>query len=539
MSTPHRPDEPPIVETAPGPSADEATTPPDDEQALAAQAAAGVSREQRPHPLTPLIRGWIVLLAAVFYIGKEFIPNGSRRGGELPPLQWILGAVGVVALLVGLGSFITWWFTKYVIDAQELRIETGMLNKRSRKIAFDRVQSVDLIQPLGARLFQLAELRIEVGGAEAVKIRYLKRKDATRLRDYLLARAHGQQAEVESVSDADVLADRSSTDHVIATISPVQLVTGFLLSAEFLISAFFLVTAVIITSALGVILFALAGLLPAAIGLFSLISRRLITQFNFSLADTGRGLRITRGLTNLTSQSLPIDRIQGLRISQDALWRLKDWYRVEVDVLGYADQNQGQNNSDASSLLLPVATRAQLNATLAYCLNGADHEGIEMHAMPKQARWLRWWNSWTIRYGVNDRLAVNEIGWLFKRTEIIPHAKTQSVRIERGPLQRRLGVATVHIDTTKGPVNWSAPHLSNDVARDFAFGQLDRARAARAAIDSRRGVRFPDDPRPRGNPAGSVPVSDDPHRVGVDIQPPTADEARERDAKVSGEFDRQ
>ncbi|MFX4271969.1 PH domain-containing protein [Propionibacteriaceae bacterium Y1685] len=495
----------------------------DDTQALAAQEAAGVSREQRPHPATPLIRGWIVLLAAIFYIGKEFIPNGSQQGNGLPPIPWILGGVAIIVLLVGVGSFVTWWFTKYVIDAQELRIETGMLNKRSRKITFERVQSVDLIQPLGARLFQLAELRIEVGGAEAVKIRYIRRQDATRLRDYLLLRAHGHDSApaAEASGDADVLFDRSSSDNVIATISTGQLVLGFLLSAEFLITAVLLLAALITTGVLGVILYALPGLLPAAFGLVSLISRRLITQFNFSLADTGRGLRITRGLTNLTSQSLPIDRIQGLRISQDALWRLKDWYRVEVDVLGYADQGQGQNRNDASSLLLPVATREQLNATLAYCLAGADHENITMHSMPKQARWLRWWNHWTIRYGVNDRLAVNEIGWLFKRTEIVPHAKTQSVRVERGPLQRRLGVATVHIDTTKGPVNWSAPHLANDVARDFAFSQLDRARAARAQISQ------------------SEPASADAPIMGVDVHPAAPYETGHRDSEVFGKFDRE
>ena len=36
-------------------------------------------------------------------------------------------------------------------------------------------------------------------------------------------------------------------------------------------------------------------------------------MFNFTLAESPRGLRITRGLTNLTSQSVPINRIQGVQ----------------------------------------------------------------------------------------------------------------------------------------------------------------------------------------------------------------------------------
>ncbi len=70
----------------------------------------------------------------------------------------------------------------------------------------------------------------------------------------------------------------------------------------------------------------------------------------------------------------------------------------------------------------------------------------------------------------------------------MPHAKTQSVRIEQGPWQRRLGLADVHIDTPKGPVNAVAHQLDAQVARELTLTQLDRARAARAADLQRRPV---------------------------------------------------
>ena len=70
----------------------------------------------------------------------------------------------------------------------------------------------------------------------------------------------------------------------------------------------------------------------------------------------------------------------------------------------------------------------------------------------------------------------------------MPHAKTQSVRIEQGPLQRRLGLADVHVDTPKGPVNAVAHQLDAAVARELTMTQLDRARAARAADQQHRPV---------------------------------------------------
>jgi putative membrane protein len=60
---------------------------------------------ERPHPLTPFIRGWVVLLALVIGIGREFLPNGEGPR-PLPPLQWILIAVTVLALAAGAAGYI-------------------------------------------------------------------------------------------------------------------------------------------------------------------------------------------------------------------------------------------------------------------------------------------------------------------------------------------------------------------------------------------------------------------------------------------------
>ena len=68
----------------------------------------------------------------------------------------------------------------------------------------------------------------------------------------------------------------------------------------------------------------------------------------------------------------------------------------------------------------------------------------------------------------------------------MPHAKTQSVRIEQGPLQRRLRLADVHVDTPRGPVNVVAQQVDEAVARELALSQLDRAREARAADRQRQ-----------------------------------------------------
>ncbi|MGI8457639.1 MAG: PH domain-containing protein [Propionibacteriaceae bacterium] len=467
-------------------------------EAVAAPGTPPIKATERPHPLTPFVRGWIVLVAIVFGFGRNLVEQAGNRDGGVGfgGLGVVLAVVAGIVALTAVAGFVSWWFTRFVIDDDELRIETGALFKNSKRISFERLQSVDIVQPLVARLFGLAELRLEVGaGDSGVKLRYLSRRKATQLRDYLLARAHGDRSVMASSTDggqASAFTDLGRDDRPIVTISPGLLVGGFLLSSDWLVSLVFVLGALVVTTFFDVTLYALPGLIPLLLGALSLISRRVIAQFNFTLAESRRGLRITRGLTNLTSQSLPIDRIQGVRISQSLLWKRFGWYRIDVDVLGFGSSTNNEgNNGDVSSILLPVATREQTAAALARVLPGVDLGAVALHRSPQRVRWLRPFDFWTLRYGWTDDVVVAEHGVLIHTRNVVPNAKTQSVRLEQGPLQRRLRMADVHVDTPRGPVNLVAQHLDIDAARELTLSQLERARAARA-----RGPLLPRDTTP-------------------------------------------
>lgn len=443
-----------------------------------------VKQTERPHPLTPFIRGWLVLVAIILGAGRQLIPDGSQDGLSVSDLRWVLPAIGGVVVLAAAAGFVNWYFTRFVIDDEELRIETGALFKNSKQISFERLQSIDVIQPMAARIFGLAELRLEVGaGDSTAKLRYLSRAKATRLRDYLLARAHGEHATMDGADDqstSSAFTDLAADDHRLVTIPPQRLVGGFLLSSDWLITVGIVVVLFVVTGIFDVVPYALPGLIPLVIGGLSMISRRVISQFNFTLAETGRGVRVTRGLTNLTSQSVPVDRIQGFKITQSILWRRMGWYRVDVDIIGYGSNRGDDNNSDATSVLLPVATAGELRIALQRVLPGVDLDAVPLSCSPKRVRWLRPLDSWTLAYGYDDDVIISEHGWLTHIRNVVPHGKSQSVRIEQGPLQRRMHLADVHVDTPRGPVHLVAQHLPVDAARELAMTQLERARTARA-----------------------------------------------------------
>ena len=313
----------------------------------------------------------MILVAIAIGWGREIVTGSSGEnqfgaGG----LAWFLLVLAVVVLLAVIAGFITWHFTRFVIDDDELRIESGAIFKKSTKIPFERLQSVDIIQPLAARIVGLAELRLDVGNS-STKLRYLSRGKASRLRDYLLTRAHGQQASIRDLDQqaaASIFTDLGVGDRPLVQVTPQRLIVSFLLSTEWLVPAAITIIILVVTAGLAATPYALGGLVPLLIGMLTLVWRRVIGMFNFTLAESPRGLRVTRGLTNLTSQSVPIDRIQGVKTSQSLLWKPLGWYRVDVDILGYAQDDSDNNESNASSVLLPVATLDEVELAIGRAL---------------------------------------------------------------------------------------------------------------------------------------------------------------------------
>lgn len=451
---------------------------------------------ERPHPLTPLVRGWVLLVAVVLGFGREMLP-GRRQ--ESAPWWLIAAGIGAMALLTALASVVTWWTTRFVIDDDELRIETGLLNRSSKRVAFRRVQSVDVIQPLAARVFGLCELRIEAGSGESgLTLRYLARGRAYALRDFLLSRAHGTEitrAEAEAGPQSRALDDLAAHHRILVRLGPGMLVLGLVTSTEFLLSAGLLLAALVASIWFDQVVVAIGGLMPLAAGTAALVSRRVVAQFNYTLADTGTGLRITRGLTNLTSQTVPIDRIQGVRVQQPLIWRALRLHRVDIDVLGYGRNQDTENKGSASSMLLPVATADQVRTALAHLLPGTDTEAVFLLQAPPRARWVAPLGQPALRHGFDDRVLIADSGRLGRQRLIVPHAKTQSVRLVQGPMQRHLGLADVHVDTTDGPVRLLAEHLDAGRARELVDGQLRRAAYARelerGSAAAARPLRFP------------------------------------------------
>src|SRR4029453_7816232 len=90
------------------------------DQAPAVPGAPIVKKTERPHPATPLIRGWLIFVAIIFAWGRELIPDGNDEGFQVSDLRFLLPIAGAVVVLAAIAGFFTWYFTRFIIDDEEL-----------------------------------------------------------------------------------------------------------------------------------------------------------------------------------------------------------------------------------------------------------------------------------------------------------------------------------------------------------------------------------------------------------------------------------
>jgi len=432
------------------------------------QPAGDVRREGRLHPASPLVRAGRLVVTVLGLAAINF--RDARDAGRWFPI----GLLALAVVFVG-GAYVSWSFTRYRIADSDVRVDSGVVIKRSRRVRIDRLQAIDVVQPLFARALGLAELKLDMaGGREGrVALAYLRAEDAQALRASLLAMAAGLDHRTPEAPERPLVACDGAA-----------IVGSALLSTSAIVGFGWVVLFVVIammTHAPGVF----TGALPGVIGAFTVVWQTVQLHFGFTVADSPDGLRLRHGLLETRSQTVPPGRVQAVRIKQPCLWRLFGWVRVDANIAGYAGRgaNDGRHHN---SVLLPVGTRRQALVVLSRVLPGADIDAIEMHRVPSRARWRSPFRWFTLRAGADAEVFAVRSGVLTLTHALIRHQKIQSVRLSVGPWQRLLGLATVHLHSTHGPVDVVAPHRDIAQARRILDAEAALARKGRAGAGPER-----------------------------------------------------
>lgn len=170
---------------------------------------------RRLHPVSPLLRGGLVLLVLIGVFIANFRDlfvrmffggqNDSSMDGEDvaeffslltngQTLLFVLGGVFAVVLVIVGVSWVAWRFHTYRITIDAVESRSGVVFRQHRRAPLDRVQSVNLQRPLLARILGLTKIEVLTGGQGGkVELAYLGHRDAKAVRERILTLAQARR----------------------------------------------------------------------------------------------------------------------------------------------------------------------------------------------------------------------------------------------------------------------------------------------------------------------------------------------------------
>ncbi len=475
--------------------------------------AGDVARWHRLHPLSPLIRAGRQMVTILTALVALLVFNQHQAGSDL-----IIDLI-IVGLVLAAGV-VSWLVTRWQVADGVLRIETGLVRRQSLRFPLSQVQAIDVVQTGLARVFGLAEIRLRMAGADSSdgRLACLPQAEAQQLRQRLLsmtrapgaaaaagpgaapgraaaapgspaaatgpggpAAATGPGGPAAATGPAGVpggpgdLGDLGEPERVLFRVRPGRLAAAIALSRAGAVAAV-AIAAMASVAALTGQAGAVAPFLPVGIGIVLAVWRQFNGEYGTVVAAAPDGLRLRSGLVQTTAETIRQGRVQAVRLVEPVAWRAFGWCRLEVDVAGPRQRRENRAESQRLRALIPAGSLAEAERMLGELLTARP---VPTRRAPARARWKAPLAYHFLAWSGDDRYVVAARGRVSRKTTWIPLEKVQSIRWVQGPVQRRLGLASVRLDVAGRRVTGNIQDRDAAEARDILRRLPELARQAR------------------------------------------------------------
>lgn len=497
----------------------------------------------RLHPATPLLRGGIILLVVLGYVVANmrerlvslFVGSDEMREYNGDPLDWIfrenlvgwalLALAGVLIVLI-LGFYFSWRMHTFRVTHEAVEVRSGILFRRHRRAALDRIQGINITRSFIPRLVGAAKLQVSVAGQGAsVELAYLGSARTDNLRRDILRLASGAKGEAPAASAQPTRApglEGVVTDRVNEFLSPeldpdlaepesVVRIPPLRIAGSVVISN---TTVFLILMIVGLIFAAVYGtpwvlfsIIPAIFGFLTYYWSRITKSMQYSIAATQHGIRVGYGLLSTSNETIPPGRLHGIEVRQPLLWRPFGWWEIRINTAVQDAAGSNQNQAQQRAILMPVGTIDDVERVLALVLPGiTPEESADLVARgllgtgpdddfitAPRASWIFNPLTWRrVGYALLGDVLITRQGFAHRRLVIVPLARIQSVKISQGPWQRRRLLASGQVHTVAGPVTASVSQLSRNNALGFFSRVNDAATNAARADATQRWAAAPE-----------------------------------------------
>lgn len=367
------------------------------------------------HPVSVLIGVPLVQLFRALVI-PAFAVLAGGRGGDRTPLLILL------ILLVGLAvRVLAWQRFRWSFDGDVVRVEQGVLSRSRRVVGVDRIQQVELDRPFVQRLLGVATLRIETAGSDAgpeVELRVLRLAEALALRSALQPHhaARAPDHAMRPVTGAVHAGAMEPTSDIVLRLPIRRIALSSVTGVQLLLAPALLLGAVQLAGdRTEELLFAAAdrilalldggaapGLATWSAGIATLVVASVVTTLvvsavrdgGFTVVRVGDDLVLRRGLLGTRESTVPLRRVQVVRVAANPLRRALGFAQLRIHSAGGSAGGSGGGTGNGSDrrAIIPLIATAEIDRLVTELLPDVDVlPALEPHppAAGRRARWRR------------------------------------------------------------------------------------------------------------------------------------------------------
>ena len=490
---------------------------------MSSSTVGGLAKERRLHPAGMLlsalrtVRRWLGVAA---FPGVVALINGEFG---MRVLLLVLLGVTLLGVLSAVWGVLSWRATTYRVSGGAFHLKRGVFQKSERSLPLDHVQSVSTVQGVVQRLFGVVEVRIEAaggGGEPEISLPALSISTARTLREELTSARQASLDTFEEAAAPTVLRRLSVQDLLLAGLTSGQI--GVATSVVFGASQAFdrllprdlaqRISEIILPRTVYAILFFVLGVALFAWVLAILGTVLAHTSFTLSRSADGKYLYIKRGLLKRHEATVPLARIQAIKVIEGVLRQPFGLAALRVESAGFGAEE------GVSTTLFPLLPRKEVETLLRAAAPRFAAPLDDLEPLPARARrryalratlpvllvstllavFLFPWGFITLLptlpaalYGLlryraaghrlDDERLILRFRHLARTTVVVPGKLLQSRGYSISPLQRRKGLATLEVEVASG--RGGAAFRLTDVEDSQAANLIERLGSNTAATE--------------------------------------------------------
>ncbi|GAA4810774.1 hypothetical protein GCM10011365_13970 [Marinicella pacifica] len=418
-----------------------------------------------------------------------------------------------VAVFFSLFSIIQYWFFHYWLEEDRLVVKSGILFKSLRQVPYERIQNITTERNILHRLLNVTTLQLESASGQKPEalIRVITTEQARYVHRFIADKSsHVDRPEENSSSEqGDQATQQTARQQALFHMPPKQVFRRGLISLKALLPIGILFSflfqndalreqvTVFLTQFIGGLhiemwtwqTWVLYGGLWFVAGVFILLAISVAIAFlqfhEFTLHKKGQRLHIKTGLLTNRQATVPIKRIQLIRIIQSPLHKIFGQVSIKMETAG----GVSEDNAMSMHWLAPLIPELEAHDFLKQIQPQMNWSEIEWQAIEPEARkrvfkkglllvlvlmvplayFYAWWAMMMLMmvpyawwyagqyvrkaaFTHNRQVVGSRLGVFFHQQQFVDIHKIQNIKWHQTPFDRRYTMARLTVDTAGSSV---------------------------------------------------------------------------------------